>query len=135
LKVTRILYSYKLNQGKLEQLQEQARSLGLVRSEVWQRFGSVSGVKLRDRTIRDQWIKEKSDFGVGANAWKETLRDSIADIKAYREAAKDKVKQAIRSRTDDKGELKRLYTLLKRDDWQNVCVEWPMLAKSARTYP
>ncbi len=119
MKVTRILYSHKLNQGKLEQLQAQARLLGLVRSEVWQRFGSVSGVKLRDRTIRDQWMKEKRNFGVSANAWKETLRDAMADIKAYREAAKDKVKQAIRVRTSDDKELKRLYTLLKRDNWQN----------------
>ncbi len=119
MKVTRILYSHKLNQGKLEQLQAQARLLGLVRSEVWQRFGSVSGVKLRDRTIRDQWMKEKRDLGVSANAWKETLRDAVADIKAYREAAKDKVKQAIRVRTSDDKELKRLYTLLKYDDWQS----------------
>ncbi len=119
MKVTRILYSHKLNQGKLEQLQAQARLLGLVRSEVWQRFGSVSGVKLRDRTIRDQWMKEKRNFGVSANAWKETLRDAVADIKAYREAAKDKVKQAIGSCTCDKKELKRLYTLLKYDDWQS----------------
>ncbi len=119
MKVTRILYSHKLNQGKLEQLQAQARLLGLVRSEVWQRFGSVSGIKLRDRTIRDQWMKEKRNFGVSANAWKETLRDAMADIKAYREAAKDKVKQAIRVRTSDDKELKRLYTLLKYDDWQS----------------
>ncbi len=119
MKVTRILYSYKLNQGKLDQLQEQARLLGLVRSEVWQRFGSISGIKLRDRTIRDQWMKEKRNFAVSANAWKETLRDAVADIKAYREAAKDKVKQAIRARTSDKKALKRLYTLLKCDDWQS----------------
>ncbi len=119
MKVTRILYSYKLNQGKLDQLQEQARLLGLVRSEVWQRFGSIAGIKLRDRTIRDQWMKEKRNFAVSANAWKETLRDAVADIKAYREAAKDKVKQAIRARTSDKKELKRLYTLLKCDDWQS----------------
>lgn len=51
MKVTRILHSHKLNQGKLAQLQEQARLLGRVRSEVWKRFGSVMGVKLRDRTV------------------------------------------------------------------------------------
>jgi hypothetical protein len=102
MKVTRILHSHKLNKGKLVQLQEQASLLGLVRSEVWQRFGSIAGVPLRDRTIRDQWMKEKRSFSVSANAWKETLRDSIGDIKAYREAAKEKVKEAIRNRTSDK---------------------------------
>ncbi len=88
-----------------------------MRSEVWRRFGSVAGVKLRDRTIRDQWVKEGGDFGVSANAWKETLRDAVGDIKASREAAKEKVKQAVRQRTSCKKELKRLYTLLKCDRW------------------
>lgn len=130
MKVTRILHSHKLNQGKFVQLQEQAALLGRVRSEVWQRFGSVTGVKLRDRTIRDQWMKEKRDFGVSANAWKETLRDSLADIKAYREAAKEKVKKAIRERTSDKDELKRLYTLLKWDNWQDE----PFLRRQMRKH-
>jgi hypothetical protein len=120
MKVTHILHSHKLNQGKFAQLQEQARLLGRVRSEVWQRYGSMAGVKLRDRTIRDQWMKDKRDFGVSANAWKETLRDAVADIKAYREAAKDKVKKAIRAKTSDKEERKRLYTLLKWDNWQEA---------------
>lgn len=119
MKITRILYSDKLNKGKLAQLKGQAYLLGRVRSEVWQRFGSLAGIKLRDRQIRDKWMEENRCFGVSANAWKETLRDSIADIKAYREAAKDKVKHAIRARTSNDKERKRLYTLLKRDDWQS----------------
>jgi hypothetical protein len=119
MKVTRILHSHKLNKGKLVQLQEQASLLGIVRSEVWQRYGSIAGVTLRDRTIRDQWMKENRSFSVSANAWKETLRDTIGDIKAYREAAKEKVKEAIRNRTSDDEELKKLYTLLKWDKWQS----------------
>ena len=35
MKVTRILHSHNLNQGKLDQLAEQARLLGKVRSEAW----------------------------------------------------------------------------------------------------
>ncbi|GEM_PF-3002478 len=78
MKVTRILKSKKLNQGKYEQLEEQAKRLGKVRSEVWYSFGSIGGVSIKsDRKIRDQWLKEKHQFNVSANAWKETLRDSF----------------------------------------------------------
>lgn len=40
-KVTRIAYSKKLNAAKYAALEEQARRLGRVRSEVWNRYGSV----------------------------------------------------------------------------------------------
>ncbi|WP_228719148.1 hypothetical protein [Acinetobacter indicus] len=91
--------------------------LSRIRSEVWAKYGAISGLNISDRAIRDAWMKESRDFGVSANAWKETLRDCIGDIKAYREASKDKVKQAIRKRTSCNNEQKRLYTLLKKDEW------------------
>ena len=47
MKVTRIAYSTALNPGKYAALAEQARRLGRVRSEVWQRYGSISGVGVR----------------------------------------------------------------------------------------
>jgi hypothetical protein len=51
VKVTRIAYSTGMNAGKYAALVEQARRLGRVRSEVWQRYGSINGagVGLRDR--------------------------------------------------------------------------------------
>ena len=114
---TQIAFSDTLNQGKYSALLEQAGRLGVIRSEVWQGFGSVNGVGLRDRTIRDAWIREGRQFNVPANAWKQTLADAIANIKANREAAKVSVKQAIRRRTQDRSEQKRLYTLLKSDKY------------------
>jgi IS605 OrfB family transposase len=114
---TQIAFSHKLNQGKCRALLEQAKRLGVIRSEVWQRFGSVKGVGLRDRPIRDGWIRENRQFNVPANAWKQTLADAIGDIKANREAAKVKVRQAIRRRTKESAEQKRFYTLLKSDKW------------------
>ncbi len=116
---TRIAFSDDLNQGKYEALEEQASRLGAIRSEVWQRFGSIKGVGLTDRTIRDTWLKEGRTFPVSANAWKETLRDAIGDIKAYRQAAKVKVKRAIPHHARDKTEQKRLYNALKSDQWTN----------------
>lgn len=78
---TQIAFSHKLNQGKYRALHEQAARLGVIRSEVWQRFGSVKSVGLRDRTIRDAWIREGRQFNVPANAWKQTLADAIGDLK------------------------------------------------------
>ncbi|MEN9849807.1 MAG: hypothetical protein RL368_2547 [Pseudomonadota bacterium] len=112
---TQIAFSHKLNQGKYNTLLEQAKRLGIFRSEVWQRFGSLNSVRLSDRTIRDTWIREGRQFNMPANAWKQTLSDAISDIKANREAAKVKVRQAIRRRTQEGVEQKRLYALLKSD--------------------
>jgi IS605 OrfB family transposase len=116
--VTRVAYSRDLNAGKLEALTEQAARLGRVRREVWQRYGSVAGVGLGDRQVRDAWLAAgHTGFGVPANAWKETLRDAMADIRASREAAKVKVRRAINLRTTDPAERKRLFTALKVDRW------------------
>lgn len=116
---TRIALSDNLNQGKYDALIEQAARLGVIRSEVWQRFGSIQGVGLTDRSIRDAWLQENRTFAVSANAWKETLRDAIGAIKANREAAKTTAKRAIPRHAIDKAEQKRLYTALKGNQWAN----------------
>jgi IS605 OrfB family transposase len=117
MKVTRILNAKRPNQGKIDALREQARRLGQVRSEVWQRFGSIQGVGLSDRQIRDGWLQEGRTFPVSANAWKETLRDAKGDITACMESAKVKARRRIRRHTQDKTEQKRLFTALKRNEW------------------
>lgn len=111
--VTRIVFSHRLNPGKYAALEEQAARLGVLRSEVWQRYGSIHGVGLTDRAIRDGWLQEPRGFPVLANAWKETLRDAKADIAMTMEAAKVKARQALRRHTDDAQERQRLYTALK----------------------
>jgi IS605 OrfB family transposase len=117
--VTRIAWSADLNPGKYAQLQEQARRLGRVRSEIWRRYGSVSGVQVHDRAVRDQWMAAGTNcsFGLLANPWKETVRDAMGDIRACRGAAKVKARQAIRRHTADEHERRRLYRLLKADRW------------------
>ncbi|MQA62918.1 MAG: transposase [Actinophytocola sp.] len=119
MKVTRIAYSADLNTGKYVQLEEQARRLGRVRSKVWRQFGSVNGAGVSDRAIRDEWMADGTagSFAVLANAWKETVRDAVADITANREAAKAKVRKAINRRTQDPAGRKRLFTALRRDTW------------------
>ncbi|QEP41673.1 transposase [Ectothiorhodospiraceae bacterium BW-2] len=117
MKVTRVLNAKRPNKGKVAALREQARRLGQVRTEVWQRFGSVGGVGLSDRKIRDGWLKEGRAFPVSANAWKETLRDAKGNITACMEAAKVKVRQSVFRHTRDEAEQKRLFTALKRNEW------------------
>jgi len=132
VKVTRIAYSYRLNAGKYAALSEQARRLGRVRSEVWQRYGSVAGAGLRDRHVRDAWLADGThhQFGVLANAWKETVRDAMADITANAASAKVEVKRVIRRHTADPAEQKRIYTALKADAW----AEDPYLARQMRKH-
>jgi hypothetical protein len=96
---TQIAFSDNINPGKFAALIEQAKRLGAIRTEVWQRFGSIKGIGLRDRTIRDHWLKGGKQFNVGATPWKQTLCDAIGDIKAGRESAKFNAKQAIRRHT------------------------------------
>jgi IS605 OrfB family transposase len=114
---TEIAFSDNLNAGKYAALTELAKRLGTIRTEIWQRFGSIKSVGLNDRQIRDSWLDAGREFNVRANSWKETLRDAMDNIKTNREAAKYHVRQAIRSHTTDKEKQKRLYTLLKSDKW------------------
>jgi hypothetical protein len=120
MRVTSVAYSKNLNQGKYGELQKQAKLLGQVRTEVWQKYGSIAGVGVRDSMIRDEWLKENKAFSVSANAWKETLRDAVADIKANREAAKVVARRKISKHTKDKEEQKSLFRLLRQDDWTEV---------------
>ncbi|MCE7009457.1 transposase [Kibdelosporangium philippinense] len=132
MKVTRVAYSADLNASKYARLVEQARRLGRVRSEVWQRYGSVSGARLSDRQIRDMWLAEgtAARFGVLANAWKETLRDAVADIAANRSAAKAEVRKVVNGLAIDVAERKRLFVMLKSDTWTDD----PMLSRHMRKH-
>ncbi len=65
MKVTWVAYSRDLNPGKLAALTEQARRLGRVRAEVWQRYGSVAGARLSDRQVRDTWMADRTHAGFG----------------------------------------------------------------------
>lgn len=134
MKVTRIAYSRNLNVHKYAELEEQARRLGRVRSKVWDKYGSIAGVGVRDRTIRDQWLKDGTaeQFGVTANAWKEALRDAMGDIQANRDAAKVEVRRKIACRNLPDDERKRLYTALKYDKWADDPLLRRLMRKSLR---
>lgn len=129
-KVTRVLKSVGLNRAKFDELNSQAKPLGDLRKEIWQRFGSLAGVGVNHRKIRDEWVKTRDFLPLPAKAWKETLRDVIDDIDMYEESAKEKVRKAIYLRTKDKTERKRLFKLLASDKWMNN----PFLSRKMRQY-
>ncbi|MFE9690918.1 RNA-guided endonuclease TnpB family protein [Micromonospora sp. NPDC005806] len=82
--------------------------------------------------MRDRWLADGThlQFDVLANAWKETVRDAVADIAANLEAAKAHVRPAISRRTNDPAERKRMFTALKADRWAND----PFLARHMRKH-
>ena len=130
MKVTRIVASKNLNSGKYKKLSDQASLLGKLRKEVWQRFGSVNGVGANHRQIRDAWVHSRNFAPLAAKAWKETLRDTLDDIKSYEDAAKKKVRKKINSRYKSDLEQKKYYRLLKGDQWTAD----PFLSRMMRKY-
>jgi hypothetical protein len=119
-KVTRIIYSNDLNQAKYEALNEIAERCGSVRTEVWRNYGSVSGLGAKFRPVRDRWIADGLMKNLPQRIWRATLSDALDDIKANREAAKEKVVRHIFRNIDDKDKRKELLKQLKNDSiWIN----------------
>jgi len=119
-KVTRIAYSDDLNQAKYEALTEIARRCGSVRTEVWHNYGSVSGLYALFWEVRDKWIAVGHIKNLPQRIWRATLSDVLGDIKAYREASKEKVRKKIFRNIDDSAERSNLFKMLKNDSlWIN----------------
>jgi len=114
-KLSRIIESVDLNTLKYLLLVEQARLLGLIRKDIWQRFGSINGVGASFRKIRNDWVKSRNFMPLPAKAWKETLRDTLDDIKLYEESVKEKVRKIIYTHKDNK----QLFKQLKYNSWVN----------------
>ncbi len=119
-KVTRVVYGKGVNKSKLAALREQARLLGLLRAEIWERFGSIAGVGADHRKIRNEWVKKTRDFSpLPAKAWKETLRNVLDDIAMYEAACKQKVVIEVYRRYKDEKERKEVLKILSGNDWVN----------------
>jgi len=119
-KVTRIAYSDDLNQAKYDALNEITKRCGSIRTEVWRNYGSVGGLGAKFRLVRDGWIAEGLMKNLPQRIWRATLSDALDDIKANREAAKEKVVRHIFRNIDDKDKRKELLKQLKNDSiWIN----------------
>ena len=119
-KVTRVIYSDDLNQAKYVACQDIAEQCGSVRTEVWRNYGSIGGLGAKFREVRNDWIANKHVKNLPQRIWRATLSDTLGDIKAYREASKEKVRRKIFRNVNNSAERNDLFRILKNDDlWIN----------------
>ena len=93
--------------------------MGFVRADIWRRFGALKTIGKNANAIRTE-ISTRALYDklpVDGTIRAETTKDIVNDLLTYKAAAKLKVRQAIAKHTKEKSERKRLYTLLKRDEW------------------
>ncbi|OQY54780.1 MAG: hypothetical protein DRR08_16275 [Candidatus Parabeggiatoa sp. nov. 2] len=118
--VTRIAYSEDINQTKYDTLNEIAKRCGTIRTEVWRCYGSIGGLGAKFRPVRDGWIADEQVKNLPQRLWRATLSDTLDDVKANREAAKEKVIRHIFRNVNDKDKRKELFKKLKNDSvWIN----------------
>jgi len=126
-KVTRIAYSDDLNQAKYDALNEIASLCGSIRTEVWHNYGSIGGLgakfsfaDLRYRSVRGGWIARGHIKNLPQRIWRVTLSETLDDVKANREAAKEKVVRHIFRNIKEEDKRKELFKKLKNDSvWVN----------------
>jgi hypothetical protein len=116
--VTRIVASKDPNRSKYDALSRQAEILGAIRKDVWHRLGSIQGSGIDFRTLRNDWMKNRSFHPLAAKAWKETLRDVLDDIAIDDKVVKSRVKQDIVKRESDKTARIKLYRKLDGKEWK-----------------
>ena len=114
MKVTRILQA-----DVPPDLMAICKTIGFVRADIWRRFGALGSVGKSNQDIRGEIAAAKlySALPVDGTIRNETTKNIIDDILTYKAAALAKVRQAVYLRTNDKAEQKRLYTLLRKDEW------------------
>ncbi|RYZ90147.1 MAG: transposase [Proteobacteria bacterium] len=117
-KVCRIVQSLNINRRKYSELCEQARLMGHIRKETWQRFGSINSSGIDFRVVRNDWVKTRDFAPLPAKAWKETLRDTLDDVFMHEQTAKLKVREAVFKRIKDPAKQRELFRLLKGEGWK-----------------
>lgn len=115
MKVTRILQAH-----VPPELAAICKTIGFVRADIWRRYGAMGTVGKSNQDIRAEIAAARlySDLPVDGTIRNETTKNIIDDVLMYKAAAKVKVRQAIHVRTKDNTEQKRLYALLRDDEWQ-----------------
>ncbi|MDN0085628.1 hypothetical protein QU487_23715 [Crenobacter sp. SG2305] len=127
--VTRILSAQTTSQPELRSI---CKAMALVRADVWRRYGGLGTVGKNAAAIRKDitarcWYAQ---LPVDGTIRAETTKDVVNDLLTYKAAAVHKVRQAIARRTNDPDERKRLYALLKADQW----LEDPYLHRNMRKH-
>lgn len=117
--VTRTLQASCTQFGALADVQAICRNMALVRADIWRRYGALGCISKsasdirKDITTRCWYAQLPVDGTIRA----ETTKDVVNDILTCKAAAAQKVRQAIARRINDVQERKRLFALLKQDQW------------------
>jgi len=95
------------------------QAMGFMRADIWRRFGALGNVGKNALAIRTEITAGTFYAGlpVDGTIRAETTKDIVNDVLTYKAAAMVKVRQAVAARTKDSVERKRLFTLLKKDEW------------------
>ena len=95
------------------------KAMGFVRADIWRRFGALGTVGKSAGDIRAAITSTACHSGlpVDGTIRNETTKDIINDVLLYKAAAMTKVRQSIAAHTSDPVERKRLYQLLRDDEW------------------
>uniref|UniRef100_E6QB82 ORFB of ISCARN12, IS200/Is605 family IS1341 group n=1 Tax=mine drainage metagenome TaxID=410659 RepID=E6QB82_9ZZZZ len=102
-----------------EALQAICKRMGFVRADIWRRYGALGTIGKSANDIRKEISASRlyADLPVDGTIRNETTKDIVNDVLLYKAAAMQKVRKAIAARTHDETERKRLYTLLRKDQW------------------
>ena len=95
------------------------KAMGTVRADIWRRYGALGTVGKSANDIRKEISAASlySELPVDGTIRNETTKDIVNDVLLYKAAAMQNVRKAIAARTSDESERKRLYTLLRKDQW------------------
>ena len=129
MKVTRTIYA-----DVPQELAAICKAAGFLRADIWRRYGALGNVGVSASAVRTEIVEKKiyDNLLIDGTIRAETTKDIVNDILTYKAAAKLKVRQAIAKRTSDENERKRLYTLLKRDEWLSDSYLHRMMRKHFR---
>ncbi|MHB1605934.1 MAG: nuclease/transposase family protein [Leptospirales bacterium] len=102
-----------------EVLHSICRAIGTMRADIWRRYGALGTVGKSANDIRKEITATRLYvcLPVDGTIRNETTKDIVNDILLYKAAAMQKVRKAIAARSHDESERKRLYTLLRKDQW------------------
>jgi hypothetical protein len=120
--VTRIALAHNIEPNSLEQLEEIARRCGILRSELWNKYGSLKSWAINKYEIDKQFriTHPPSRYGLTSKLYERTLYKCIDEIHTYQDAVKAAVRDEIYRKTDSEIERKYYLFLLDRRFWIDV---------------
>jgi transposase len=120
--VTRIATVYEIESQCLEQLEEIALLCGILRSELWNKYGSLKSWGIDKFKIEKEFrvTHPPEKYGLTSKLYERTLYKCIDEIHTYQDAVKASVKDEIYRKTDSELERKYYFFLLPRRFWIDV---------------